>query len=88
MVAWQTPPTKSGERIIFLTLEDEDSLMQIVVFPHAQDKCVPALHTSPLLLVKGTVQRRGRRATVIAEEITAITGQAYQQGSYNAAHRG
>jgi error-prone DNA polymerase len=72
MVSWQTPPTKSGQRIIFLSLEDEDGLMQVVIFPRAQEKCVPAMHASPLLLVKGTVQRRGLRATVVAEEITSI----------------
>jgi error-prone DNA polymerase len=71
MVSWQTPPTKSGQRIIFLSLEDEDGLMQVVIFPRAQEKCVPAMHDSSLLLVTGIVQRRGLRATVVAEEITA-----------------
>jgi hypothetical protein len=47
-------------------------VMQVVIFPRAQEKCVPAMHDSPLLLVKGTVQRRGLRATVVAEEITGL----------------
>jgi DNA polymerase III alpha subunit len=72
MVSWQTPPTKSGQRIVFVTLEDEDGLMQVVIFPRAQEKSMPALHASPLLLVRGTVQRRGLRATIVAEEIRAI----------------
>jgi error-prone DNA polymerase len=72
MVSWQTPPTKSGQRIIFVSMEDEDGLTQVVIFPRAQEKCVPAMHDSPLLLVKGTVQRRGLRATIVAEEITGL----------------
>lgn len=81
MVAWQTPPTKSGERIIFLSLDDEDGLMQVVIFPRAQEKCVPALHASPLLLVKGTLQRRGRHATIVAEEITGLTTDGQHQAA-------
>jgi error-prone DNA polymerase len=72
IVSWQTPPTRSGQRIIFVSMEDEDGLTQVVIFPRAQEKCVPAMHDSPLILVKGAVQRRGLRATIVAEEITAL----------------
>ena len=76
VVAWQTPPTKSGQRVVFLTMEDEDGLLQVVIFPKAQEKCLPALHMSPLLLVQGTVQHRGKAITMLAQEIRGITSEA------------
>jgi len=72
VVGWQTPPTKSGQRVIFLTLEDEDGLIQVVIFPRAQERCVPALYSSSLLLAQGTVQRRGGATTIIAEAIKGV----------------
>jgi error-prone DNA polymerase len=31
-----TPPTRSGQRVMFVTLEDETGLMDVVIFPRVQ----------------------------------------------------
>ncbi len=59
-----TPPIPSGKRVIFLTLDGVDGMIDIAVFEDAHLRCARTIFTSGLLLVRGTVTRRGRRASV------------------------
>ncbi|HVE91275.1 MAG TPA: DNA polymerase III subunit alpha [Actinomycetota bacterium] len=68
-VATQTPPLRSGKRVIFLTLDDPTGLSDAVVFEDAQDRCARTVFDSWLLVVRGTLRRTGRTgASVIIEE--------------------
>ncbi len=59
LVIIHMPPTKSGKRIMFVTMEDETGLMDVVVFPTAQAHCARAIMTSEVLTVEGRLQRKG-----------------------------
>ena len=61
-VATQTPPIRSGRRVIFLTLEDPTGLVDLAFFEDSHAACAHTVFHSWLLLVRGTVQRRGARA--------------------------
>ncbi|WP_197363853.1 DNA polymerase III subunit alpha, partial [Streptomyces clavuligerus] len=63
--ATQTPPIPSGKRIIFVTLDDGSGLVDLAFFEDSHDACAHTVFHSGLLLVRGTVQRRGGRATVV-----------------------
>lgn len=61
----QTPPIASGKRIIFVTLEDGSGLVDLVFFEDSHPACAYTVFHSGLLLVRGTVQVRGTRRTVV-----------------------
>ncbi|MGW7003665.1 DNA polymerase III subunit alpha [Streptomyces sp. NPDC054933] len=63
----QTPPIPSGKRIIFVTLEDGSGLVDLAFFEDSHDACAHTVFHSGLLLVRGTVERRGTRRTVVGE---------------------
>ncbi|MER5476550.1 DNA polymerase III subunit alpha [Streptomyces sp. NPDC002734] len=61
-VATQTPPIRSGRRVIFTTLDDGTGLVDLAFFDDSHDACAHTVFHSWLLLVRGTVQRRGVRS--------------------------
>jgi error-prone DNA polymerase len=63
--ATQTPPIPSGKRVIFLTLEDGSGLVDVACFEDSHDQVAHTIFHSGLLLVRGTVQARGTRRTVV-----------------------
>jgi error-prone DNA polymerase len=63
--ATQTPPIASGKRIIFVTLEDGSGLVDLAFFEDSHEACAHTVFHSALLLVRGTVQVRGGRRTVV-----------------------
>jgi error-prone DNA polymerase len=63
--ATQTPPIASGKRIIFVTLEDGSGLVDLAFFEDSHERCAHTVFHSALLLVRGTVQVRGTRRTVV-----------------------
>jgi error-prone DNA polymerase len=72
LVIAHTPPTKSGKRVIFLTLEDETGLLDAVVFPKAQKDFARVIYTSELLTLEGKLQRQGRNGlsiSIIVEQV-------------------
>src|SRR6266702_1020408 len=58
-VATQTPAVRSGQRIIFATLDDAVGLVDLAFFESVQERCAARLFASWLLLVRGTVRRSG-----------------------------
>ncbi|MEU0389185.1 DNA polymerase III subunit alpha [Streptomyces chartreusis] len=60
----QTPPIRSGKRVIFVTLEDGSGLVDLAFFEDSHEACAHTIFHSGLLLVRGNVQRRGERNTV------------------------
>ncbi|MEU5792986.1 DNA polymerase III subunit alpha [Streptomyces sp. NPDC047813] len=61
----QTPPIASGKRIIFVTLEDGSGLVDLAFFEDSHPACAYTVFHSGLLLVRGTVQVRGTRRSVV-----------------------
>ncbi|MEV6103483.1 DNA polymerase III subunit alpha [Streptomyces sp. NPDC051940] len=57
--ATQTPPIRSGKRVIFTTLDDTSGLVDCAFFEDSHDACAHTVFHSWLLLVRGVVQRRG-----------------------------
>ncbi|MFD9613774.1 DNA polymerase III subunit alpha [Streptomyces sp. NPDC059083] len=60
--ATQTPPIRSGKRVIFSTLDDGTGLVDLAFFDDAHERCAHTVFHSWLLLVRGVVQRRGPRS--------------------------
>ncbi|MFE3410933.1 DNA polymerase III subunit alpha [Streptomyces mirabilis] len=65
----QTPPIPSGKRVIFVTLEDGSGLVDLAFFDDSHERCAHTIFHSGLLLVRGTVEARGPRRTVVGEMV-------------------
>ncbi|WP_424569387.1 DNA polymerase III subunit alpha [Streptomyces sp. CH-036] len=61
-VATQTPPIRSGKRVIFATLDDPTGLSDLAFFEDSHGRCAHTVFHSGLLLVRGTLARRPPRA--------------------------
>ncbi|MFE7459511.1 DNA polymerase III subunit alpha [Streptomyces sp. NPDC057554] len=61
-VATQTPPIRSGRRVIFATLDDPTGLSDLAFFEDSHARCAHTVFHSGLLLVRGTLARRPPRA--------------------------
>ena len=73
-VASQTPAVRSGQRIIFLTLDDGTGLADVTVFERVQPWCARAVFHGSLLAVWGRLRRTGARgASIIAERVWDLT---------------
>ena len=60
-VATQTPPIRSGRRVVFVTLDDATGPVDATFFEDAQGPYAATLFHSWLLLVRGEVRRTGPR---------------------------
>jgi error-prone DNA polymerase len=69
-VASQTPAIRSGQRIIFLTLDDATGPVDVTVFESVQPKVAKTVFHSYVLVVRGQVRRTGvRGVSVVAEDV-------------------
>jgi error-prone DNA polymerase len=64
-VAMQTPPVRSGKRVIFLTLDDGYGLSDSTFFTDVQSEYANVLYSTSLLLVRGVTRRTGARGISI-----------------------
>lgn len=64
-VALQSPPIRSGRRVIFITLDDGTGCSDATFFEKTQIHSGRTLYRSQLLLVHGTVRRTGARGVSI-----------------------
>jgi error-prone DNA polymerase len=60
-VATQTPPVRSGRRVVFLTVDDSTGPVDATFFEDVQGSYAATLFHSWLLLVRGRIRRTGRR---------------------------
>jgi len=89
-VALQSPPQRSGNRVMFLTLDDRTGQVQVTFFARALPDCAFTVSRARLVVAEGVVARRGRRgATVIGRRAwdLARLWAAWQDGSLDAALR-
>ncbi|MFE4650582.1 DNA polymerase III subunit alpha [Streptomyces sp. NPDC056707] len=66
--ATQTPPIRSGRRVIFTTLDDGTGLVDLAFFDDSHAACAHTVFHSWLLLVRGVVQRRGPQSLSVVGE--------------------
>jgi error-prone DNA polymerase len=60
-VATQTPPVRSGRRVVFLTLDDSTGPVDATFFEDAQGPYAATVFHSWMLLVRGILRRTGSR---------------------------
>jgi len=68
IIARQTPPTRSKQRVIFLTVEDSTGLIDVAVFADAQRKYAACALKEPLLYIEGTLRYTSEHAFSITAE--------------------
>lgn len=90
-VATQTPPIRSGRRVIFVTLDDGTGPVDVTFFEDVQGRCAATVFHSWLLVVRGEVRRTGARGVSVRAvgcwELTALAAAA-RRGGRAAARRG
>jgi error-prone DNA polymerase len=67
----QRPGTAKG--VIFLTLEDETGIVNVVVWPKMFERYRRLVMSAQFLLVRGRIEREGFVIHVIAEELVDLT---------------
>lgn len=73
-VASQTPAIRSGQRIIFLTLDDSTGPVDVTVFESVQPKVAKTVFHAFVLAVVGTIRRTGYKGvSIIAEDVWDLT---------------
>jgi error-prone DNA polymerase len=84
-VATQTPAVRSGQRIIFTTLDDATGLVDLTFFESVQEACAATVFGSWLLVARGRVRRlEGGLPTVNAFEahdLDALAGVWHAEGA-------
>ncbi|MCG7624755.1 error-prone DNA polymerase [Epibacterium sp. Ofav1-8] len=78
VITRQRPGTASG--VIFLTLEDETGVSNVVVWPKVYEQFRRIVMGGRLLQVRGTVQREGIVVHVIAQDIRDLSHKLYDLG--------
>jgi error-prone DNA polymerase len=76
-VASQTPAVRSGQRIIFLSLDDGTGVTEVTVFERVQPWCAKAIFHGFLLAVWGRLRRTGvKGVSIIAEHVWDLSSLA------------
>ncbi len=70
VVCRQAPPTARG--VLFLTLEDETGLVNVIVPPPVREQYRAILRRQPVLVIDGRVEREGSLASLVAEEVRPL----------------
>ncbi|MFC1906011.1 DNA polymerase III subunit alpha [Chloroflexota bacterium] len=74
VIRYQTPPTRNGNRVVYIIMEDGSGIADITVFNDVQQKCGDVLFRAPWLKVTGKIQKRGPKSTsVIAQSVSELT---------------
>jgi error-prone DNA polymerase len=88
-VATQTPPIRSGRRVIFLTLDDATGPIDATFFEDAQGPYAATLFHSWLLVVRGVIRRTGKRGISLRAtgcwELSVLRD-AWERGGIDAVH--
>ena len=73
-IATQTPAIRSGQRIIFLSLDDATGPIEITVFEKVQPKVAKTVFHAYAMAVRGQLRRTGvQGVSVVAEEVWDLT---------------
>ena len=70
--------------MVFITLEDELGLADVVVFPKVYEQYGPVIFNSPGLIIEGKIEKMGQRGvSVIARKIAPLTANLRNEGLSN-----
>jgi error-prone DNA polymerase len=69
-VVRQRPPTAKGH--LFVTLEDEEGLVNLIVRPDVYERYRDTLRNAPLLWVEGRLQREGYASSILVTRAAAL----------------
>ena len=64
-VATQTPPMRSGQRVVFISIDDGTGVVDTSFFAQAQHATGDILFSARLLLIEGTTRRTGTRGITL-----------------------
>jgi len=67
-VATQTPPMRSGKRVVFISIDDGAGCADATFFDEAQQRCSQVLFNTRLVLVAGKTRRTGVRGVSVMAE--------------------
>jgi error-prone DNA polymerase len=67
-VATQSPPMRSGKRVVFITIDDGTGCSDATFFDEAQARCSAVLFNTKLMLIAGTTRRTGARGVSVMAE--------------------
>jgi error-prone DNA polymerase len=67
-IATQTPPMRSGKRVVFISLDDGSGVSDSTFFDEAQQKCSHLLFNTKLMLIGGKVRRTGIKGVSVMAE--------------------
>jgi error-prone DNA polymerase len=67
-VATQTPPMRSGNRVVFVTLDDGHGCSDATFFDDAQARCSQVLFNNRLLIIAGKTRRTGVNGVSVMAE--------------------
>jgi len=88
-VATQTPPVRSGRRVVFLTLDDSTGPVDATFFEDAQGSYAATVFHSWMLLVRGILRRTGAKGVSLratgAWELSGLWD-AWSHGGLEAVH--
>ena len=74
VIRYQTLPTRNGNRVVYIIMEDGTGLADVTVFNNVQEKCGHVLFREGWLVVTGKVQRRGPESlSIIAEDLAPLS---------------
>ena len=78
-VATQTPPMRSGKRVVFVSLDDGTGCSDATFFDEAQKRCSHILFNTKLLLISGKTRRTGVRGVSLMAENAWDLKELWQQ---------
>ncbi len=78
--------TKKGTKMAFLTLEDRDASLEVVVFSDLYQKKGSLLGADRLLLVRGQVSKEADMTKILAREISDLSNVEFSEMHLNLKH--
>jgi error-prone DNA polymerase len=82
VITRQRPASAKG--FAFLTLEDEDGTVNVVVKPSVYDKCRQAFRLEPIVVVEGIIQKKDGILNIIADNIMLLHRERERQHAFYA----
>ena len=70
VIVRQRPQTAKG--IVFVSLEDETGIANLVVMPDVYERCRPVVRGAPFLLARGEVERSGNVVNVRVSSVAPL----------------
>ncbi len=77
VITRQRPATAKG--FAFMTLEDEEGMVNVIVKPHVYHKYRQIFKLEPLILVEGPIQKRDNNLNIIADTLISLRDEKERQ---------